>query len=243
MQWERLFVTGLVPVVMLFACEERTELEPAPGATQEPGMPGAAVSDVNGVNVVVQTDAWTGRPEVLTEVTPLRVTIRNNSQNPLVIRYNTFAMVSPTGVRYSALPPYRIEGEIDSPRLGNYNPVNEPGFEYDRFDVAPYYSPVYPGLSAYGGPFYTDRYYYNYYSSYWNEIELPTAEMLQRVLPEGVIQPGGSVAGFLYFEKIPSELELVRFRADLVNAQNGNIFGEISIPLLPVEPETGVAVE
>jgi hypothetical protein len=62
----------------------------------------------------------------------------------------------------------------------------------------------------------------------WREIVLPTEEILERALPEGVIDPGGQVEGFLHFAKVDVEESRDRFRADLVNARDGDVFGTIT---------------
>ena len=54
--------------------------------------------------------------------------------------------------------------------------------------------------------------------------------MQQRVLPEGVIDSGGSLDGWLFFERVDNDLERVVFRADLVNADTGRKFAEVRIP-------------
>jgi hypothetical protein len=54
--------------------------------------------------------------------------------------------------------------------------------------------------------------------------------MIAEVLPEGVLEPGGRVEGFLYFERVDPQAPRVRFRADLTSADTGEVFGEVSIP-------------
>ena len=205
-----------------------TQLDPAPSATTVGAE--TAVDRVGGVRMTAETGAWTGLARVQSVVTPIRVTITNGSQEPLRLRYNEFALVSPTGQRYAALPPYGVEGDVADPTLVDaYGPVT-PAFTYDRFRVAPYYASVYPTLTPYSSPFYYDRPYYDRYYTVYRDIELPTREMVEQVLPEGVIDPGGRVSGFLYFERVDPDAPRVRFRADLTDADTGNSFGEISIP-------------
>lgn len=62
------------------------------------------------------------------------------------------------------------------------------------------------------------------------EYPLPTPEMLRRAVPEGMIEPGGELAGFLFLERIDPREDRVRFRADRVNARSGESFGEVTIP-------------
>lgn len=67
-------------------------------------------------------------------------------------------------------------------------------------------------------------------------MPLPTIEMREAALPEGTLEDGGEVYGFLYFEKVAKEEIGLTFKNDLVDASDGKTFGTISIPLL-VEQE------
>lgn len=211
-----------------------TALDPAPAA--ETVGPDTAVDRVDGVRMTAETGAWDGLARVTTEVTPIRVTIENDGAAPLRLRYDDFALVSPQGRRYAALPPYGVEGDVTDPTLVDaYAPVATPGFAYSGFQVAPYYSSVYPSVTAYGGAFGYDPAYYDRYYTVYRDIELPTQEMVAEALPEGVISPGGRVSGFLYFERVPPSAPRVRFRADLTAAESNAAFGEISIPFTVAE--------
>jgi hypothetical protein len=226
-------LAALLGAVLLFAsCSpQRTQLDPAPAANQAAGMTDAAVNVVDGVRVVAQSQAWPGMSEVKSEVTPLRVVMENNSSMPVRIRYDEFALVGPQGMRYAALPPYGVEGTVTEPVLAEgYTPVTSPAFTYNNFYVAPYYASAYPTMTPYADPFYYDPVYYDRYYTAWESIALPTEEMIAEVLPEGVLDPGGRVEGFLYFERVDPDTPRVRFRADLVNANTGEEFGEVSIP-------------
>ena len=83
--------------------------------------------------------------------------------------------------------------------------------------MAPYYSAVYSTMGVY------DPYYYDAYETYYADIDLPTPEMLQHALPEGVVDPGGSVTGFIYFEDVSDDVPRVEFRGQLVDASTGTI--------------------
>ncbi len=151
------FLPGAVLMLFLLAgCVSVAELEPAPGADELAGRVEGAAAESGGVRVEAVTDAWPGRAEVLTEVTPY--------------------------------------------------------------------------------PFSFDSEYYGFYNDYWRNIELPTQEMLDRALPEGSLEDGGRVEGFVYFEKVdPDQVERVVFRFDLIDAQTGGIFGTLSIPFVVKE--------
>ena len=223
----------IVLFTLVSSCREYVKLTPAPQALEIADMNAAAVSAIAGVSVTVQAAAWKGATAIKREVTPLKVTIENNSGGDIRLSYTNFALISPTGEHFAALPPYAIEGSIEEPVTAEAHPgIISPRFYHHGFTISPYYSPFYDGLSVFNGPFYYDPYYYDRYYTYWEEIELPTLEMLQEALPEGVIEDKGKVIGFLYFETVSPDIKRVSFRMDVTNAKDGNILGSISIPFL-----------
>lgn len=205
-----------------------TTLIPAPGAHRVPGVGHAADARLAGVHIVASAEAWSGSPSDLEDlVTPLLVTITNDGQRPLEIRYEHFALQTPGGVTFAALPPFQVTGVALEP-LGNFGPTVAFGFS-----VAPYLSPWYPGWSVYGGPFpFNAGYYGGYYGVYssYGQVRLPTGDMLQRALPEGVLAPGGRITGFVYFERVLDVVH-VAFVAHLVEV-GGQDFGAIEIPFI-----------
>lgn len=224
---------------VLCACSA-TSLSPAPGVATKAGTADVAVSEIDGVSVSVQANAWQGDPTVRARVEPIRVTIENNSDMPIRVRYSDFALIGAGGRVYAALPPFRVEGQILNPRLAaGYMPFDMPGFVYRRFYVAPYFGPLYPRLPVFMRPYYFyDPFYYDfYYMDLANAIR-PTVEMLSLALPEGVIEPDGAVEGFLYFERVGRDVRMVTYREDLVAVGSGEgntgaagaEFGQISIP-------------
>lgn len=96
--------------------------------------------------------------------------------------------------------------------------------------VDPYYAPIDPTLVPYTSTFSWDLLYYGHDWSYWDAVPLPTPEMLSRALPEGVIQPGVMVSGFLDFGRVEPGDRRVRLQAELMSADSGDRFGEVSIP-------------
>jgi hypothetical protein len=209
--------------VALTGCASTPELVPAPNAQPAPPGPGkGAVAEVRGVTVIARSDAWSGFPPDLDRVTPILVTIENDGAVPVRIRYNEFSLEAPsTGASYAAIPPFDVRGTEVEPitRLG-----------YRGFWVAPYYAPYYPGLRPYYGAFPFDQYYYDQYYPTWVNIELPTGDMVQKALPEGVLDPGGRVTGCLYFRKVKRGAGTVEFTDKLVNAATGAALGTIRIP-------------
>lgn len=224
-----LFVVALTLVAA--GCTSYARLEPAPEATLANGS--EAVASVHGVHVQLETTAWSDRDAIRRYTTPLKVTIENQSEHPVTLRYQDFSLVSEAGEVYSALPPFEIHGEIRE-RAGTligHPRFTSPAFAHHRFLVSPYYAPFYPALRPVPGYFYYDPFYYDRYYTLWREVDLPTEEMLERALPEGVIQAGGRVTGTLYFEPVEPESGTVEFRFDLVNSKDSEVFGSVSIPL------------
>ncbi|QBQ54018.1 hypothetical protein [Nitrosococcus wardiae] len=213
--------------------EPTADLQPAPAANEMARLEEAAVDRVKGVCIIAQAHQWPGPQPIRNEVTPVRVVIDHHSKMPLRLSYNEFALVAADGMRYAALPLYQIEGSVlEFVLVDDYTPIANPDFIYDSFTVAPLYGPIYPTLTTYPSVFAYDPFYYDSYSTYWVAIPLPTAEMFERALPEGVLEAGGHLEGYLYFERVPDEQSRVTFRADLVNAKNNHFFGEVRIPFL-----------
>ncbi len=212
----------------LAGCGPHHYLAPAPTATRVPGVKDAATAQVAGVSLVVDGNAWSGNPSNLQQVmVPVEVEIQNGSDGPLRIRYSEFALLTAANLRVSPIPPYKIEGTIPGPP----QPVT-PAFAYGGFWLAPYYSRFYgpafapwPGFFPYDGAF---------YSTLWVSwpISLPTRTMLEKAIPEGVLQPGGHLKGFLYFPELGNGVKQVTFQELLVNADTSNVFGRIDIPLI-----------
>lgn len=217
-------------------CAGRPELVPAPGA--ERVVPGGTIATASAgdVAVTVDPDAWRGNVPIAHAVTPMHVQIENASDRKLAIRYRHFAMIGKSGEWFAALPPYEIRGTVAGVAPARrYPPVDPLGFTYDGFYVAPFYHFMYPGLSVYDGhPFHFDPLYYDRYYSRWprERIELPTPEMLRFALPEGVLEEGGALAGFLYFEPVDPDVSPVTFQADIVDIVSGEKLATLSIPFV-----------
>jgi len=199
-------------------------LEPAPGSRRVPGIAQSAVDADAGIEVVAVAGAWRSYPAELDElVTPLLVTITNSGPRSLELRYEHFALVTPAGVRFAALPPLVVTGVAYAPVELVYPPMG--------FGLAPYLSPWYPGVSVWGGsfPFRAD-YYGNCYTA-CEHYPLPTGDMLQQALPEGVLGPGGRITGFLYFEAL-ADVRHIDLLAELVDPKTDERFGRIDIPFV-----------
>ena len=230
------FIVVLIFLTFLY-CATGFKMVPAPEAEKTGALEGAAHVELAGVEILVETEAWYGRPEILDKITPLRLTIQNNSGKLLLIRYSEFKISGVnSGKIYAALPPYEIRGTIEEPWLVLPYPFPvDPSIDCDKFSVAPYCSRMYPAFPAYRDTFPIDSLYYSHYYTVYSKIALPTVDMIKRVLPDGVIENDGHVSGFLYFEKVNRDEEQLEFTADLIDAVRGELLGTVKIPFLMVK--------
>lgn len=230
-------LTATLGAVLLTACASPS-LTPAPQADRLEGRPAVATTSAAGVEIIAESPDWPGEVEIEEVVTPMQVTIRNGSDHPVRLSYADFSLVEPgNGTRFAALPPWDVRGDVDLRVASGYRVAPGTALRLRGFRVAPYYDPIYPWLGAYTGyPYYSASPYYRNYYRYWDdiEIELPTPGMLERAIPEGVIDPGGMVRGYLYFERVEGIDEGTRldFRADLVDAASGEVFASLDIPFV-----------
>jgi hypothetical protein len=65
-----------------------------------------------------------------------------------------------------------------------------------------------------------------------HRFHLPTKSMLRRGIPEGVVNNGGFIRGFLYFQKPSSGDHSLEFTAKLVDARSGQQLGTIRVPFI-----------
>lgn len=222
----RVAITAALLTGCLVGCTHEPELRPAPTATFLQGDDHAAVASLKGVRVTVDGDAWYGEPQQLDEVVPLQVSIANRSGRPLRVRYRELALVGPQGSRFAALPPLSIDGTalVHSP-FEDYDGPEE-GVGGAGLDPMPLEGPLDPEFDYDGDPLYYDTWY-----ARW-PVRLPTEDMVAKALPEGVLSHGGRVSGFVYFQDVPESVERVAFQLELIDAQTGESFGTMSIPLL-----------
>ncbi len=104
---------------------------------------------------------------------------------------------------------------------------------YFRPAFRPY---VRPYVSFYWGPRwwwdpYPYPYWWGYPYPYYYQVPIPSQDMVNQALPEGVVEDGGRVAGFLYFQRVVGRETRLRFEAHLADAKTNEPVGEIKIPL------------
>ncbi len=184
---------------------------------------------IDGVRVTILSGNWPGAQDIRTHVTPLRVMVENQSDRSVRFRFADLTLVTPDGGRYQALPLPAIGGSVERETV-----VSLPGFYGSGFVVSPFYAPYYPGYGAYAGPF-GAPWGYEQLGVVWNKVELPTPQMIQRGIPEGVIQPGGHIDGYVYFERVPEDAGSAQLVASL-RTDKGAVLGRFEVPFV-VRPE------
>ncbi len=204
------------------ACATRGTLVPLKGESSALALPIERGGQGAKVLLEVRPNVWKGVPDRLTKVTPVLVSIENDQPESIRIRYNEFALRTPDGRVYCALPPFDIN-ESQSVPVPTVYPMA-------GFWVAPYQARFFPRFRRWGGAFAYDPLYFQTNFSYWQRFNLPTADMLAKALPEGVLEPQGKVTGFLYFENIEPDVEEVEFVAQIVAAKSKARLAEARIP-------------
>jgi len=167
-------------------------LVPSDAAALVRGTDDAAVAFADGLRCTAETDAWEGKPgDLPASVAPIKVRISNDSEKPVRVRYEDFALVGESGRTYRPLPLIPFEHDARVP----ISPI----YASDRFFVAPRLHDVYPELPSWSNPLPRDEALYAREYAKWGDTH-PDRHVLREGLPEGMLAGGGSVTGFLYFE-------------------------------------------
>lgn len=230
-------------VLLAAACVTETKLQPLPTAPTTQN--GSVVAEDQGVRLVANGAAWKGNPSNLERiVTPVEVRIENQSGRPLRIDLKNFALVGDSHFQYSALSPYQLRGQYASaegPGVGGSGGVAAPvAFSVGVAVHGPYgygwrHGPYSRGYAWGGwgwGRGWYDPWYDPFFGPYPYRVPepLPTRDMLKRSLPEGQLENGGTVTGFLYFQDVSEREGRVTLQARLVDASTGEQFGTLAIP-------------
>ncbi len=196
-----------------------------------------AVVTKAGVTVEVDPEAWRGEPAHLDKVLPVLVRITNDGDVPLRVRHSDFALVTGSGERVPATPPFELEA-VETVAV---DPLVDP---YDVRYRYPYY-----GFFRFG-PYGRLGYWYPYGPlddfRRFQPVELPTPDMVSGALAESVVEPGDRVTGFVYFVDDDDLVDLdhagrVTFEAELVNARTRQPIDTIGIALLAESDRLEVA--
>jgi hypothetical protein len=214
---ERSLVATIAMALILAGCG--AGLRPAADATVPEGVR-TATTTTAGVEIVATADAWRWWPHDLTRlVTPIHVVIANRGEIPLRVRHTDFGLVV-AARRLSATPPSEIRGIVYEPPppalprasfgLGAEGYAGEPDWVLGGAAFGAWSDPVTrPG----------------------DQFSLPTPDVLERALPEGTLEPGHSMSGFLYFERPPVRTRRAEVAGRLVAEPSGEPLGTVLLPL------------
>jgi hypothetical protein len=223
----RAFRPVLATALLAVGCVTTTTLQPlASSPTTPAGMP---LAQEHGVRLVANGAAWKGNPSNLGRiVTPVEIRLENQGKRPLRINPADFTLVGTSRFEYAALTLPQLSQENLS-GVGGSGQAGEGGGMAEPIFVGP--PPMWPGFGwglGWFDPFY-DPFYGAYAYGYTPE-PLPTEDMVKTALPQGTLQPGGAVTGFLYFQNVSEREGQVTLRAKLVDARTGEQFGTLDIP-------------
>lgn len=225
---------GAVAAALLFAagCIPETRLRPTTEAQLIQGDSSAARAEASGVVLVADGAAWKGTPGNLERsLTPVLVRLENHSGRPVRLQYGDFALVgSESRFRYAAVPPLSLSQGAASVEPGTGGAGRAAlhlgfGAGWGRYYHRGRYGPRGPFVGPYYDPFYPNP----YYGASCQE-PLPTQDMLTQALPEGTLEEGGRVEGFLYFQGVAERESRVVLQARLVDANTGEPLGTVDIP-------------
>jgi hypothetical protein len=192
------------------------------GCAGRVGLPErTAAATASGVEVDATVGAWRGWPAQLDRVvTPVRISVTNHGAAPVRLDVTTFDLALARGGRLAAMLPADVRGVVAEPApatlpraglaLGPTREGSGPGWAINDPALDPRPDPT-------AEP---DR--------IW---ELPSADMLDLALPEGVLAPGGTARGFVYFERAPRGTGPATLRWPVVDARSGETVGVLALPL------------
>jgi hypothetical protein len=204
----------LVCVVMLLLSGCASGRPPAPGAAA------ATVGPAGEIEIVARPDAWRGWPAGLARfVTPIHVTIVNRGPEPVRVSHDDFELIAADGQRLASVLPAEVRGVVHEPppppRSSMGLVLGPEGDGYERDWVQP--------------------------GSAWNaradpaarvgeSFALPSPDVLDLALREGVLEPDETASGFAYFER-RSRVGPAELTARLVSARTGQTLGRAVLPL------------
>ena len=180
------------------------------------------------VRVTVSAGIWNGKPSTLARsLTPLHITVENGSGRELIVRYDEITVNGPA-LMHEPLPPRELTGRQVIEK--SQDPIFVPRFEHSGFHGAPGYLPNFSELRPWDYPWDYDRNYYVRQYPKW-PVALPTLDMIEAALPEGVLEPRGRVSGFVYYEKLDPSMTDWTLAFDLIEPWSGLAFGTVRVPL------------
>lgn len=210
-----------VPALALLGCGHGM-LVPAPSAQVISGAPNAAYSAAAGVGCSADVGAWPERAkEVPTQVVPVKIRIKNHSGKAIRLLAEDFVLVGKNGRSYRPVPVL----PLDPNGLPRLNPI----YAATKFYVAPIFRSAYPTFEPWSSQLARDAALYDRQFHRWGK-QRPTPEMVRMALPEGVLDDGGAISGFLFFESPLDDEDHVSFQADFEQGDGAGTVASVEIP-------------
>lgn len=209
------FVATIAGALLAAACASSPNIKPSHEARLVEGRPNAAVVSTAGIEVIAENDAWSGEPRRFKRVHPVLVTITNDGHVPVRVRARDFALVTGSGLRLTGLAPFDVQGsEVEANDLPIY-PYGALSFGYYSLGHGSSFGHGFHGIGSAHG-FHHPGLYALAHTPTFTRIDLPTADMVSKALPERVVEPGERVAGFVYFPEVGDDVRSFRLEFDMV---------------------------
>jgi hypothetical protein len=221
--FKRVRLLALPCLALVCAGCGHAKLVPAPSAKLVPdASDGATVSAAGGVRCFAEVDAWPDRPELPGFVTPVKIRVVNMSGKAIRLLFEGFVLTGKGGREYHPIPVVPIDPVASSAQVS-------PAYDSWNFFVAPLIQGSYPTLQPWPRPLIRDQSFYERQYRRWGR-KRPPMEVIRMALPEGVLQDGGVVTGFLFFESPLRREKRVVFEAEFVESDEPETVASIKIP-------------
>lgn len=176
----------------------------------------SSTSEKNNVTFTISSNAWNGNPESLPKyLTVFYVEIENNSDTAITVQYEDIAVIDQFRNQYNALLPDMASNIIvqKSRSKWYFRPSISIGFGSGGYYGGRYrgsYGIGY-GVYGYGYPYYRSPFYWPYNYAYYNDYyasryDQDYSDLFTKSLVPGVIRPNARISGFVFFKKLPPEV-------------------------------------
>jgi hypothetical protein len=206
-------------LALLAACATAVPRQPPDPFMEAEEVASATVADVE---VVARAGAWRGWPRDLPRfVTPIHVSLVNRGAGPVRVGLDSFALVSSSGPRRDPIAPEEVRGVVFEPP-----PAALPSAGFSLGPMGRPWEPDWvlggPMIGAWADPV----------ARTGEQFSLPTPDVRNLALREGVLEPGRAASGFVYFERVPGWATPVNVAAQLIDAASGEPLDRVDIPLV-----------
>ncbi len=174
----------------------------------------------NKVNFSISANVWKGEPKRLRRhLIPFFIEVQNNTDKNIIISEADFILLDENRNQFNALSPERAANIVKSAeqkRFRIYPRISigiGTSFHHDRFHYYghhhhPFYRPYY----------YYDDYPYPYYRR--QDYEPDLEDIYAKALSTGVIRPGATLSGYIFFNKISRDTKELTLEIGYTEKEN-----------------------